>query len=515
VYDKRANLYRSCEDNAIAFAYGDNGEIQYYESDYFHLWLENKRVENVSRNDFVRRFIDQVADTGAKIQLFDESAADSDGAGALLADHKCVKVKLQAQRNTAIAASDEITQLEAVSIRDTMQAQRDVEPAKKLSYEKWCLRQSYNWNERPLDAEFVANYNNTEVRRIYKNLKTISEGRTLAESLFFMRRKEVDQYSWTMGQRSAETMDSHESRDLMLDKSRYIYQSHCIAVWILRVCGFSTIVDRTRVHERELEGRLRASIPMMKRAVERIVFELEIPRPSLDRLSRESDRAAFLRGMLRFVNGVQRRMYGIQLQKTTKKEGGGAYRLARSAKGQLFVFQSEPEPDDTAGGPRPHIASNLEVIEFDRTDLFLSDVFYEEGFAEREGMDEPETYDDLDAELEVMEAECAAQATPADTPPEDDLDSLLVAAMNAAYESTKWKKPARVIETKTAPKRTVPVKIMSAKAPAAKNINTAVPAKSAKAAVPAKTAVSAKPAVPAKPAAPAKTAVPAKPALAI
>lgn len=467
VYDKRANLYRSCDDNAIAFAYRDDGEIQYYESDYFHLWLENKRIENVSRNNFAQRFIDQVADTGAKVQLFPEDDPNSDAASALLADHKCVKVKLQAQRNTAIAGSDDISQPEAVAIREIMQAQQDVEPAKKLAYEKWCLRQSYDWNERPLNADFVANYNNPEVRRIYKNLKVISEGKSLAESLYFMRKKEVDQYSWTMGQRAADTIDSHESRDLMLDKSRYIYQSHCIAVWILRVCGFSTIVDRTRIHEVELEGRLRASIPMMRRAVERIVFELEIPRPGLDRLSREPDRAAFLRGMLRFVNGVQRRMYGIQLQKTTKKEGGGAYRLGRSAKGMLFVFSTEPEADDTPGGPHPHVPSNLEVVEFDRTDLFLSDVFYEEGFTDNEPIDEPDIYDDLDPEImaAMEEANTAAELDilaegilNPDPPPEDDLDALLVEAMNDAYETSVRKKAPCIMTARAMPKKIIPAK---------------------------------------------------------
>jgi len=465
IYDKRANLYRNCDDNAVAFSYADNGEIQYYESDYFHLWLENKCVENLSRNDFAHRFIDQVADTGAKIQLFPEDSPFAENASALLADHKAVKTKLQEQRNIAIANSEDIAQPEAISIREAMQGQQDVEPAKKLAYDKWCLRQSYDWNERPVDSEFVASYNNLESRRVYRNLRTICEGRSLAESLLNMRRKEVDQYAWTMNQRMPENIDSHESRDLMLDKSRYIYQSHCIAVWLLRICGFSSIVDRSRINESELEHRLRSCIPMMKRAVERIIFELEIPRPGLDRLSREPDRGAFLRGMLRFVNGVERRMYGIQLQRTTKREGGGAYKLGRSATGLLFVFSNEPDPDDTPGGPKPHIVSNLEIIEFDKTDLFLSDVFYEEGFAEKKVLNIQDA-DELDAVLEEAMEEANADALHelkhgprpppvARPPPADDLDSILLAAMEDAYQTTRHMRMPEVSE-KIVQKRRAP-----------------------------------------------------------
>lgn len=377
VYDKRAGLYRSVEDTALQYEYdAADGTIQYYESDYFYLWLETVRVANLSRNDFARRFIDQVADTGARVEVL---AAEEAAAGAaLLTSHCEAREDLKAARCEAIAAAADLSPEEAAHVREALQAQQDVEPAARLAYEKYQLRETYAWHGRPLDAAFVSDYQGPDPRRVYRNLCRITEGATILESLKLMRQREADHYTYTMEARSEAFGYVNESRDLLRDKATYVFQSHFLAVWLLRVCGFTCITDKRRVHENLIEARLRGAIPSLRRTIERLVFEFEISKPNLDRLARETDRARFLAGMLIPVNAVLRAMYGIEVKRVAKHAGGRAYHLNQSATGRLFIFSQEPEDDDAPGGPRPHIPSGLRPAPAadHRVDLFLEDAFY-------------------------------------------------------------------------------------------------------------------------------------------
>lgn len=388
VYDKRAGLYRTVEDTALHYEYAADGSVQYYESDYFHLWLETVRVANLSRNEFARRFIDQVADTGARVEAL--AAGDPGGAGdgagvgaALLADHRDARGELKAARCEAVAAAAELMPEEAAHVREALQSQLDVEPATRLAYEKYQLREAYSWHGRPLDAGFVEAYQDSAARRVYRNLARITREASLLDSLRAIRAQEANHYTWTMESRSEAQGHVNEGRDLLRDKTSYVFQAHFLAIWVLRLAGFACITDRRRVHEQALEARLRGALPALKRSAERLVFEFEVRKPGFDRLAREPDRGRFLAGMLRTVNAVLRAMYGLEVKRVTKRAGGSAYYLNHSPVGRLFVFSSEPEPDDITGGPRPHISSSLAPLSVGpaaesrlRVDLFLEEAFY-------------------------------------------------------------------------------------------------------------------------------------------
>jgi len=376
IYDKRAGLYRQVDDSALQWNYTPDGEIEYYESEYFHLWLETERVNNLSRNRFALRFIDQVADTGANIGVLPKTEM-SVGA-ALLTRHRETQDELKVARCDAVADAAELSPEEAATIRDAFQAQQDVEPTMRLAYEKFQLRESYTWHDRPLDATFVENYQKHSARRVFRNLRRVTEGETILESLQMMRHREVDNYTYMMETRTEAAGYINESRDLLRDKMTYVFQSHFIAIWLLRLCGFVCITDKSHVHESSIEARLRAAVPDILKAIDRIVFEFEIPRPNLKRLARENDRARFVSGMLRMVNAVLRTMYGLLVRRVTKRAGGRAYFLSQNAVGKLFIFSDTPEDDDVDGGPRPHISSNLRQVTLtsNRVNLFLEDEYY-------------------------------------------------------------------------------------------------------------------------------------------
>jgi hypothetical protein len=383
IRDRRRGLYRSIDDAALQFDYSADGEIRFYESNYYYLWLETVRITNLSRNDFARRFIDQVADTGARIDVL--AVAEPEAGAALLAAHRAVRGELRAGRDEAVAAAEDLTPDAAAAVRDALTAGAgagaDIAPEVRLAYEKYQLREAYSWHDRPLSAQFVAAYAGRDARRVYRNLRRISGAGSMREAIAQIRAQEADHYEYVMDTRAPGAEYISESRDLLREKTSYVFRSHFIAFWFLQMCGFACITDPGRVHECLLEGRLRNSLPLLRRSSEEIIFEFEVPRPGFDRLAREPDRARFLAGMLRTINAVLRKMYGVQLQRVAKRAttGVGTYFLGRSEVGKLFVFADEPEPDDTPGGPRPHIVSALRTIQ--QTDGAVAGFLEEEWYA--------------------------------------------------------------------------------------------------------------------------------------
>ena len=325
-------------------------------------------------------------------------------------------------RCEVIAAAADLTPDEAASVRDALCSgggQQDVAPELRLAYEKYQLCEAYAWHGRPLSAAFVSDYQGFGARRVYRNLCRITEGATVLESLQRMRRQEADHYDYVMESRMGAFGHVNESRDLLRDKMTYVFQAHFIAIWFLRICGFASITDRGRIHEELLEARLRSAIPALKRAADGVAFEFEIPRPHLERLSREPDRARFLASMLRTINAVLRAMYGLQVRRVAKSAGGSAYYLGHNATGKLFVFAQEAEPDDTPGGPRPHIPSNLEELpadKHDRVNLFLAAAYYA-------AADDNDADDAMDGDTEdAIAATAAAEDDAAENVTVRDLD---------------------------------------------------------------------------------------------
>ena len=73
LHDKCSGLYQEITDPALLFEHIADRGIQFYKSDYFHLWLETERIKNLSKNSFMYRFVDQIKYTGAAINVLPTS----------------------------------------------------------------------------------------------------------------------------------------------------------------------------------------------------------------------------------------------------------------------------------------------------------------------------------------------------------------------------------------------------------------------------------------------------------
>jgi hypothetical protein len=379
IYDKRARLrFPSIDTSPLQFDYADDGTMLYHESTYFHIWLETIRVENLSKNDYARRLISQIADTGASIATLEVTEL---GAGAaLLLMHTKSRTAQKVAISNSIADADNITSEEAAHVCDLIHAQVDVNPELKLANTKYQLMEKYSWHHHAVTSEFVQKYNNFRAFSVYRNLIQISKMRSVDESLMRIRSQEYAKFTYLMNDRKNSGSNSAESRDLMRGDSTYVFDTHSIAIWLIRICMLR-FGCTDRVHEVILETRLRGCIPILVKRMGMICNTFSIKKPNLFPVLLETDRGKLISTVLRTINPILRQTYGLFVRKSKKRVGGDTYSLEQSSVGKLFVFSQEPQPDDTPGGPKPHIPSNL-VLNNDNNnaELFL-DMAYIEGSA--------------------------------------------------------------------------------------------------------------------------------------
>lgn len=391
VFDKRTNLYRQLDDQmALQYEYGPGGELRYHESPYFSLWLETARVENLSKNAFVTRFIDQVADTGAAVDLL-EALPEADGRLIeIKTGQKLLKLELAEAECEAVAGAPDLDPEEAQAVRDRLSKQLDVPEADRLGLAKYRLRDTFSWHDLPLDAAFVANYQKPEVSRVYRNLLRITAGATVVESLTLIQGQEAGNHRMLMEARfeggfngginvnvnaNADPASVYESRDL---HHRYVFQAHFLAIWLLRLCGFRCLTDRALVREETMYHRMRAGERDFLEYLEQITFEFQLRRPSVRSVTAERDAGRYVMKVLGVVNPILRKMYGIEIKRTSKRAGAKDFYLSHTKIGRLFVFTN---PGDPPPLNKPYIPSRLVPVggadDRRRIDDFLDDRFYD------------------------------------------------------------------------------------------------------------------------------------------
>lgn len=65
--DSRSNLFKEMGESPLEFEYDASGKVKFYENDYFYVWLENTRIKNLSKNNFIQRFVHLISSVGPKI----------------------------------------------------------------------------------------------------------------------------------------------------------------------------------------------------------------------------------------------------------------------------------------------------------------------------------------------------------------------------------------------------------------------------------------------------------------
>lgn len=327
------------------------GTVRPYRSAYFYLWLETRRIENLSRNGYADRFLDQVAETGARVEYLESLGGDCKAAarGAREAAGRSV----DAEEAQAVASAAELDYGEVADIRRRLSAQVEVTPDERAALRKFNLRTRYNWTGA-IDAPFVRDLAPPKVQNWYVNLEYVFQHPSLAAALAQL---------WATERQSHQAIDAAAAapgvsqkrgggaRDLLeLLEHRALhrrdrYPAHHFALWFLRVCGFRCLSDPAPVLGSWAYGRLAAARTAARRDLALIVQEFEIRHPDRRALEAggggEEGRLACARALLNMANAALRKTYGYEIRRVPRV-AELAYRLERLEASRVFGGTGRP-----------------------------------------------------------------------------------------------------------------------------------------------------------------------------
>jgi len=229
---ERSALFRECGGSIVPWHYNENGEIKFYESEYFKLWTETARLRNLSKNNFAVRFVEQVRETGARILKLDEIPSEE----FKLLFTKC-KTAIKQKANEEIAAAPKLSKQNIDELFEKSSKSEDITPVEQAAIKQYLLLDIYNMPADFVpDIEFIKHYDNASIKYIYKSLEVFNGAPTANEALTQLQLRELSTHTTAL-KFTGSFAATAEHVDLV-SKYRYMYVKHDLVRTLLKLCGF-------------------------------------------------------------------------------------------------------------------------------------------------------------------------------------------------------------------------------------------------------------------------------------
>lgn len=297
----------------LTFSYDKDCNIVYHNTNYVHLWAENRRIANLSRNDFARRMMYLLAKYGSRFSLitddgFVEEVGEEHADYDYAADHITEKIAVRAQMCEVIAAATDIDEDEAYDIKEAVSNNADVPRARIHQLEKYELRRVYKFDGL-IDDEFVNTYRPSQVQRKYKNICAIMRHETDIAAINYMRDYDRNNHS---------SVVTHTDNSLQpADVQRSYYATlHRIAGGMLEILGFKDGLRSTVPVDADVarEAMLDKTDDVIRNAV---IYcnACNIRRPYVDRVRRYGRSEKTAQILMGAIRSILLHMYGYEIKK--------------------------------------------------------------------------------------------------------------------------------------------------------------------------------------------------------
>lgn len=325
ILDSRSNLFKEIGDAPLTFEYDANGRVKFYENDYFHVWLENTRIKNLSKNNFIQRFVYLISAVGPKITKL-VIKADITDINAIDIENFEIKTQIKDKEADLIVNAPELTTSEITTVMNKFIDSgttdvKDLSDKERYGFEKFRLRRDYQWGGK-IDKKFVQDYNNPKNRKIFKNLVKICEGsETMQDALSKIQTEERVNYEIAL--------DSEE-KYLQDIKRKYVFDQHWLAVEMLRICGITSLRDTSWRSQYDLKKSFIENEKKMYDALMNLyknTTDEQIKKPMLYAFTYSESKNArdYVNGILSHINKILATMYGVKI--TSSRSDPDMYKL--------------------------------------------------------------------------------------------------------------------------------------------------------------------------------------------
>lgn len=304
--------------DGLTVAYSADGTPEYAGA-YLPLWVENTRAVNLSRNMFIRLFMQYIDSYGATLYHFDDdrfqglvgrpyavAGETAQEFASHLAIHREHKINIRVEYAEETADALELSDEQAAEIRDAAATSRDVSHEERVALDKYKLRAIYDHREA-MSPEFVLTYSKSDTQRHWRNLGRV--GNLPADTAIkVIQAEERDYHDWLISM-GAEVRDHDMNRVKIFDQHRY-------ALAYMKLAGWTSLVDPQWLHETQLQHNL-SSEQFWKHAPEVcLVYGMKMPSRRRAHLlsTAPSQYCAF---MLGFIDKMLNYMYGCRIKATT------------------------------------------------------------------------------------------------------------------------------------------------------------------------------------------------------
>ena len=288
----------------IEFQLTDSGQIEYYESPYFNLWINNISIVNLSKNNFIKRYLMQLFDSGATISML-KTNSDS----AIESVFKDVKNQIIQTKQDNIINAEVIDDIMALELKTKMSNQTDLTIEEHSSYDKWKLAKHYDVEIDKINADFVKNYDNGITKENYRYINEILSEPTIEETLESIKKKDKEHYEYIL------EIKDVQARDLLINKNTYA--KHKNAIDILNRCGFKDIFDKTSIPMNDFNQNLNKLLLHINKPS--ILYEYadlyNIKKINIQAFKMIGDKLKFNASMLKWINFILMQMYSIRISK--------------------------------------------------------------------------------------------------------------------------------------------------------------------------------------------------------
>ena len=307
LYKRRSRLFSDYDLSNLHYDYDGDGNPVYQETDYFHLWLDNRRIRNISLNNFLKVYIKYIRAVGSSIVLLDDLVVLTDEEKeALQNERKLISDDIKETDRENIVDARDIDADESARIKQLMNNHDNISDDDYYAYQRYKLRQCYNWDGH-IDKSFVKKYYNNKSKRIYRNLLRIYNKGTIHDSLLDIQTTEKEDYKDLMAGKNTPVYDLSR---------RYVFEKHFEALALVEVSGYNSICDESYVPLVTFYDKIKKNEKKIFEIIKSFYQSENILVPNLEAISRCKDCSnIYIKKITNLINRVTRTMYGIGIRK--------------------------------------------------------------------------------------------------------------------------------------------------------------------------------------------------------
>lgn len=322
-------MYVMTDNCNVPFKYDPEGNIVITDTFYLQILLENIRIKNLSKNNFVDRFVKLISQAGATVSLLEIDNGIQD-----IEDiHKSIKEEIKIREATNIATALDIDTEEFLAIKEERNNQDidapEIEKSRLYSYKKHAFKQYYGLGNVELDYNVILDYNNEAKKKQFVNLNiaALYKDYEVGEVLKAIRANDIDHLVHAETKVKAYNSEllssfSKHMRDELInsftDHARYnynyIYIVHSKVQCIINLFGWDHILDTKDVYLSNFINTFSLNVNNIRKDVKLISYstdcKLKLPDISSSKYATEC---------IKYINNVISPFYNISIKMQTRK----------------------------------------------------------------------------------------------------------------------------------------------------------------------------------------------------